>query len=120
MEQSTCKEAERELVRARSELNLERADKLKARAWMAHTQELLKCERRFFDRRDQAFREALRAELRDQNRLSARLSAAQSRIRELEELLLSKTPRDHDAFVLASAPTHRVWVDGWAGCCSLC
>ncbi len=120
LEQSACKAAEGEVARIRRELSLERADKLKARAWMAHAEERLQCERRYHSRRERAFREALRAELRDQGRLAASLKAAQDRIRELEALLVPRSGLQVAQVRRRTDHGHRVWVDRWAACFSQC
>ncbi|MEW6278698.1 MAG: hypothetical protein AB1758_08765 [Candidatus Eremiobacterota bacterium] len=117
IEQSVCKAAEREVDRLCRELRLEQAECAKARAWLAHFKEVLLHERRHHHLQERAFKEALRAELRDQARLAGRLEAAQQRIRELEELLRPQT--DRRALSAMSVTPLRLWVDGWVACCSL-
>ncbi|MEW6282892.1 MAG: hypothetical protein AB1758_30045, partial [Candidatus Eremiobacterota bacterium] len=87
---------------------------LKAR--VAQCEEALHRERRESQQYQRLAREALRSELREQTRLQRRLAAAQDRIRELEELV---EPLPSRPGVSLAATSLRVWVDGWAACCSL-
>ncbi|MEW6281126.1 MAG: hypothetical protein AB1758_21105 [Candidatus Eremiobacterota bacterium] len=116
LEQAACKRAEAAERDARRGLRLARAEAQVLSVRVTQLEEALQRIRSQAREFQRMVREALRAELGEQSRLRGRLAAAQDRIRELEALYQPAPALQAPARVV---PSLRVWVDGWAACCSL-